>query len=174
VWGDPSNTCEVFLNGVSRQVTVSLASALQHLRDKEKEFVLTDAICINQENLDERSKQVQFVMDEVFRDAEEVVVWLGEGSNYSELALDLIESWAKWNEHESSDGGDLLRVDRDLQLALDSSVGSAAETALKRLLQGPFWTRLWVLQEVVLAQKVLIVCGHRRVPFESFVRARST
>lgn len=73
--------------------SINLASALQYIRDKEEEVVLwADAICINQEDLDERSKQVQFVMDEVYKDAEEVLVWLGEESEDIDLAMNFMES----------------------------------------------------------------------------------
>jgi hypothetical protein len=174
VWGDPGNTLEIFLNDVSFQVTVNLASALQHIRDKEEEVVLwADAICINQEDLDERSKQVQFVMDEVYKDAEEVLVWLGEESEDSDLAMNFMESWPVGTGQKSGDGGNASDPNENLKLAFESAVDAAAETALRALLQRPFWTRLWVLQEIVLAQKVLIICGHRCVPFESFVHAQS-
>jgi hypothetical protein len=174
VWGDPRNTLEISLNGVSLQVTINLASALRHIRDKEEEVVLwADAICINQEDLDERSKQVQFVMDEVYKDAEEVLVWLGEESEDSDLAMNFMESWPVGKGQKSGDGGDASDTNEDLKLTFESAFDAAAETALLALLQRPFWTRLWVLQEIVLAQKVLIVCGHRRVPFESFVHAQS-
>jgi hypothetical protein len=172
VWGDPRNTLEISLNNVSVQVTINLASALQHIRDKEEKVVLwADAICINQEDLDERSKQVQFVMDEVYKDAEEVLVWLGEESEDSDLAMSFMESWTTGKGQKSGDGGDASDLNEDLKLAFESAFDAAAETAVLTLLQRPFWTRLWVLQEIVVAQKVLIVCGHRRVPFESFVHA---
>jgi hypothetical protein len=174
VWGDLRNTLEIFLNGVSFQVTINLASALQHIRDKEEEVVLwADAICINQRDLDERSKQVQFVMDEVYKDAEEVLVWLGEESEDSDLAMNFMESWPVGKGQTSGDGGNASGPYGDFRLAFESAVDVAAVTALRALLQRPFWTRLWVLQEIVLAQKVLIICGHRCVPFESFVHAES-
>jgi len=77
-------------------------------------------------------------MDKVYRDAEEVIIWLGEEAEDSELALDTIEVWACWKESKCGDGRGIANKDH-LRLAID------------RLLQRPFWTRLWVLQEVVLA-----------------------
>lgn len=127
-----------------------------------------DRVCINQEDLQERSKQVQFVMDEVYRDAEEVIVWLGEESEDSGLALDFVEAWSNWNHHESGDGED-MPPGEEFMLAFDATAGDA----LDRLFQRPYWTRLWVFQEVVLAQKVQVICGRRRVLFESFVNAHS-
>ena len=110
-------------------------------------------------------------MDEVYKDAEEVLVWLGEESEDSDLAMSFMESWTTGKGQKSRDGGDASDLNEDLKLAFESAFDAAAETAVLTLLQRPFWTRLWVLQEIVLAQKVLIICGHRCVSFESFVHA---
>jgi hypothetical protein len=42
---------------------------------------------------------------------------------------------------------------------------------VQRLLRRPYWRRVWVLQEVVVARVVQVVCGYRWLPFEVFVQA---
>lgn len=73
-------------------VTQNLASALRHLRHLEGSRILwVDAICIDQQNLKERSNQVQR-MGDVYTLANRVVVWLGPKRDDSGYAMDLMTS----------------------------------------------------------------------------------
>src|SRR5271156_2724282 len=54
----------------------SLTSALRHFRhDQEPRLLWADAICINQSDADEKSRQVN-MMREVYRQARRVLIWL--------------------------------------------------------------------------------------------------
>lgn len=83
VWGDASERKRIYITeGDSSRsyldVTVNLYSALCHLRDHGLErFMWIDAICVNQEDLEERSSQVG-LMASIYASATRVVVWLGE------------------------------------------------------------------------------------------------
>jgi hypothetical protein len=72
-------------------VTPALTGALREFRAKatrsEKPLVLwTDAVCINQRDVAERSQQV-LTMRKVFEAATSVLAWLGEGDPVAELGL---------------------------------------------------------------------------------------
>jgi hypothetical protein len=54
-------------------------------------LIWIDAICINQENLEEKAWQVRF-MGEVFSNAESTRVWLGPESQDSSLAISFIRT----------------------------------------------------------------------------------
>jgi Heterokaryon incompatibility protein (HET) len=166
-WGDPGCTGEITLNGRIVKVRKNLESALRHLRDGTKEELLwVDALCINQNDLDERSSQVA-LMDSMYSDAEEVIIWLGDDSEDSGLAIDMIEQWAWWYEHKSREKGCAFTVEKDLSLAFDNT----AIEAMNRLLQRDYWERVWVVQEVACAKEITVTCGRRRVSFEVFERA---
>lgn len=102
VWGNPNKTREIFINDKSVQVTENLESALRILRDKLPMRLgvrlWADALCINQNDVKERSTQVQR-MQEIYQKALEVVVWLGEEAEDSWKAIRLIKilslSWKK-------------------------------------------------------------------------------
>jgi hypothetical protein len=49
------------------------------------------AICINQQDLLERSQQVQ-MMGDIYSSARNVVIWLGEGTEYTDYALDMMNT----------------------------------------------------------------------------------
>ncbi|CZR69432.1 uncharacterized protein PAC_19332 [Phialocephala subalpina] len=102
VWGNPNKTREIFVNEKSVQVTENLESALRILRDKLPMRLgvrlWADALCINQNDVKERSVQVQRMWD-IYQNALEVVVWLGEEAEDSWKAVHLIKilslSWKK-------------------------------------------------------------------------------
>jgi hypothetical protein len=94
-WGDTTRSCPITLEGARLMITSNLDIALRHLRDKDevKPFWI-DAICINQEDIDERSRQVG-QMRMVFERAERVVVWLGEERDQSAKAMARVEATAE-------------------------------------------------------------------------------
>ncbi|KAI7479403.1 hypothetical protein KC357_g4206 [Hortaea werneckii] len=81
VWGDPSDTTDMFLNGGKVKITKSLGAALRRFRDSSDLVALwADAVCINQEDFQERSNQVR-IMGEIYAAAVQVNVWLGRLSD---------------------------------------------------------------------------------------------
>lgn len=93
-------------------VTPNLGRALPHLRLPDKpRMIWIDAICVNQENLPERSRQVQRMAD-IYQLASRVVVWLGEGSASRSLAFDELKS-IRSHVYEDSETGELCPVSTD-------------------------------------------------------------
>ena len=71
-------------------VTQNLGCALPYLRYKDKPRVLwIDAVCIDQQNLEERNQQVQRMVD-IYRLANRVVAWLSPAENDSAYALKIL------------------------------------------------------------------------------------
>ena len=80
IWGASTGTRPLFCEGKSILITPNCESALRHLRHPRKVVALwVDAICINQEDLIERAQQVS-LMATIYRQAHEVLIWLGPGS----------------------------------------------------------------------------------------------
>ncbi|KAF1958146.1 hypothetical protein CC80DRAFT_558925 [Byssothecium circinans] len=77
-WGDTQDTSLILLNDKNFQATKSLIVVLRHLRLPNKDRVLwVDAICINQVDDNEKSRQVQR-MGQIYANARVVLIWLGE------------------------------------------------------------------------------------------------
>jgi hypothetical protein len=105
-WGDPLVKTTVRCNGESLLVTTNLKSALLYLRHKTEERLLwIDALCINQEDIQERSQQVS-IMRDIYRNASRTIVWLGEEAQNSGLGIELCE---KLYEFFRDEGEDLQR-----------------------------------------------------------------
>ena len=95
-WGDPTLSDKINIDGRVLHITASCGSALRRmLRGKMERFLWVDSICINQatssEALTERGHQVS-VMDEIYRGAEQVNVYLGEGDKASDAAFEALKS----------------------------------------------------------------------------------
>ncbi|KAH6681372.1 heterokaryon incompatibility protein-domain-containing protein [Halenospora varia] len=153
VWGDASTRKNIIFDGNEFSVTSNLAVALRHLRPPDKPRRLwVDALCINQRNLKERNEQVA-MMGDVYIGAKPVVIWLGEGSEETDEGFDLISMMAK--------GGEVTEtVSRDLF------------SFYIELVKIEWFTRLWTVQELVLAsQDPLVGCGLKWTTWGTMVKA---
>ena len=182
-WGSADGPIDLLVN-VSRgpdqflPLTQNLECALQHLRYVDKPRTLwIDAICVNQQDVSERSKQVARMAD-IYSLAKEVLVWLGPEADNSTSALDTLRNM-----------GSLVEVDfRANTMSPSSNAKYSDEFALSdptktlifrtkqfmpihHLFGRPWFERLWIQQEIRLATSAIIVCGFQTLPWPAFARA---
>ncbi|KAH7079789.1 heterokaryon incompatibility protein-domain-containing protein [Paraphoma chrysanthemicola] len=151
-WGDSTRCKSIRVSAtgahheVDFQVTANCFDALRRLRfELEPRTVWIDAICIDQSNTKERSQQVA-LMSKIYSAAKQVVVYLGEGSEDSDLAIDFILDCS----------------------SLSFTKSSVLKLALWRLFQRPWFTRVWVIQEVTFAQTSTVYVGNRTLAWTAF------
>ncbi|EMD00971.1 hypothetical protein BAUCODRAFT_60134, partial [Baudoinia panamericana UAMH 10762] len=76
-WTIAEATCEISVGGEPFLVRPSLHAFLQiWLAEKRQGWLFVDAICINQNDVAERSSQVA-LMGQIYRNAYQVLAWLG-------------------------------------------------------------------------------------------------
>ena len=167
VWGEASDTREIEVGERPRSVTANLFSALRHLRLQDESRVLwVDALCINQLDLQERALQVSR-MDQIYGRASQVVVWLGEGWQGSDIAMGFLRSLgADKTLHLNPELKPSISIDG---LNLDSI---ELRGNLIRLFDLPWWKRTWTVQEFVLAKKLVFQCSGSLVTQEAMYMAR--
>ncbi|KAK2022170.1 HET-domain-containing protein [Colletotrichum zoysiae] len=154
-WGDSNDKVTIRVNGESLEVTRSLATALRHLRQLNREVTLwADSICINQGNDSEKNLQVA-LMGDIYRTADCVRIWLGTGSNYTEEAMQLV------NDCNVFPDGSVV-----VQRIVSDERGA---TGLAELLRRPYWNRMWMFQEILLAKLAHVHCDTFDAPFDAFV-----
>ena len=164
VWGDQSRRRTISVDNKPFQATENLESALRHLRFPDTHRVLwIDSICINQGDVAERNTQVQ-QMDSIYRNAQQVVVWLGPESEDSEDALTFLSCLPIF----ASD-----TVDHDRYMAV-KPVFISYINAFFRLLNRTWFKRVWCVQELILARYATVQCGEHRVAWENFEAALKT
>ncbi|KAF2833421.1 hypothetical protein CC86DRAFT_9574 [Ophiobolus disseminans] len=141
----------------------NLFEIIHHLRLPEDARTLwIDAICINQQDLVERSKQIKNMRD-IYAYARRVIVWLGPSSEDSTLALRTLEHVGKQIEFTICDtfmpAPDCTETqwwDYEERLPL----ASGALEAVLNLIQRPYFERLWVKQEIQFSSEASIMqCG---------------
>ncbi|KAK4182560.1 heterokaryon incompatibility protein-domain-containing protein [Podospora australis] len=92
VWGSEENLKVVSVENFTFEVTINLHAALRRLRKPtESRSIWADAICINQQDIEEKNYQLPLV-GRIYTEATNVVVWLGEKkvSTVSELIPQLL------------------------------------------------------------------------------------
>jgi hypothetical protein len=166
VWGDRSHLCEITINNIQRQVTQNLATALRYIRDYTRSVVLwADAICINQDDIEERSQQIK-IMRDIYCNAEKVVVWAGEEDEDTIYAINIFREWDRQIAKVGGNFYEALRIDcLPSELFAESVLDS-----LSKLLFRSIWSRVWIFQEVVSAHKGCIKWGKTELDFEMVVQ----
>jgi hypothetical protein len=143
VWGNPSNLSEIRCNKAPCLVTKNLAAALRYLRRKDGERTMwVDALCINQRDYIEKTHQVR-QMRGVYTGAEQVRVWLGE-----EHELEMQQNLPSTIDRRS------FKV-RRRDLASPSSEQVVSMCCYDLFLARSWWTRTWILQEVIHDRPVI-------------------
>ena len=146
-------------------VTQNLGIALRHIRRKDEARILwIDAICVDQRNTRERGHQVARMAD-VYSLASRVVVWLGPETGDSALAIRTIDEVGSQLEVDWRSG----EITSDLSGEIDWP--DVVWDAIANLLNRSWFERLWVFQEVRLANTVDVLCGELLVSWETFRRA---
>ncbi|KAK7423185.1 hypothetical protein QQZ08_009181 [Neonectria magnoliae] len=83
-WGSPAARKEVVVNGTVKGITINLDLALRTIRSPDVPLTLwVDAICINQDDVDDKSQQVN-LMHHIFSWAVEVRAYVGDSLDRSQ------------------------------------------------------------------------------------------
>jgi hypothetical protein len=156
-WGSHDDLRAISLSGKMYSVGVNLESALLHLRKHDVVRRLwVDALCINQADNDEKHHQVD-LMRLIYQQASGVLVWLGPAADDSDLAMEYLEE--KATELKCVRPGETFPI---------GSVKREDLPAIYRLLQNPYWNRLWVIQEVSVAStEPLVGFGQKWLPWST-------
>ncbi|KAF3006246.1 hypothetical protein E8E14_005215 [Neopestalotiopsis sp. 37M] len=148
-WGSDIASSQICINKTLVAVRNSLWDALwelKRLRERSEspfrceDYIWIDAICINQNDDVERSHQVN-LMSVIFSRATQTIAWLGREENNSALAMQTLA--AKQDPQEFT-----------------SNVSLAERwTAIDAVFSRPYFERMWIVQEVLLSQRLLLLCG---------------
>ncbi|KAK1671700.1 heterokaryon incompatibility protein-domain-containing protein [Colletotrichum godetiae] len=166
-WGCTDLIEPISANGKRLFVTRNLFLALNHLRTEEARILWVDALCIDQSNLAERGHQVGH-MAGIYRQAEQVLVWLGHSTQDTIFLMDALSKTRRGS--KSLEGNASCPVSL-LDPGFIAGNLDGLRKGLEHLFEQPWFTRVWVLQEVSYARVALICCGHHSIPAYIFVEA---
>ncbi len=157
-WGTEDANKAIILNGFPFNVKKNLLDGLLFFRQqadsgKTSQSLWIDALCINQNDLEERNRQVR-IMDQIYLRAKTVVVWLGSGYAKFQRAM--------MGEPEAEGNG-------------SQPVANIQRRMVRELQNDKYWGRLWIIQEIGQAG-ILRVCfgnaafGNAVFAWEDFIQ----
>ncbi|CAI9631026.1 unnamed protein product [Alternaria burnsii] len=163
-WGTTDSPHEALLDGTPIIMRISLDLGLRRLRYAEKSRILwVDALCINQNDVQERSHQVQ-QMAKIYSSAMKVLIWLGEWPS-SHRCQD--------QERCETAFAELFAETRRINTLHDPTLSNPQRSSMvfsflersemifglshfkdhaTNITSQPWFNRLWIIQEFILAQ----------------------
>ena len=152
VWGDPQATRTIIINDKALSITENLFAALKDLQDDTRVLpVWADAICINQNDAEEKSRQVM-LMGRIYAAAYRTIIYLGPSTPGIE---DLLRPLTL--------RGPQMDDERAMELSLKQPDPRIGNHGVVDLLQRQWFDRVWVLQELVMSRDPWIQLGRQRL-----------
>lgn len=151
-WGNPTPTYPIIVNGRWFDVQENLYNFLKHASRMRRMnanswttgFYWIDALCIDQTESDEneeRPVQIEH-MRRVYEDAYETYIWLGTEDGSTTGALEQLANWVENTlKNRSGDG-------------MSMSEWKVMARATLIVLENPYWTRVWILQEIAVSESM--------------------
>jgi hypothetical protein len=154
-------------------VTQNLSTALRYLRRPgTKRAIWIDAICINQDDIQERSVEVAR-MGFIYNKARQVIIWLGPSVENSDLAIETLRSIGRDIRYDPK-LHQLAVVNRSptfrIQHDPDALVARELEwRSIQDLLYRKWFTRLWIYQEIILSKMAVVTVGFSELSWNTFL-----
>jgi hypothetical protein len=177
-WGTDKGTVPICVSGRLLEVPKSTENVLRSLHRCSggiSAAVWIDAICIDQENVQEKGKQVA-MMDLIFKSAAVVHVWLGPSDNSTAAAISSIRAIVEervqgrniaWLANSATKTG-THELKEYIEIPLP---GQCSRPAFVNFFSSGWFARLWVVQEAVLAQYAICHCGSLEIPLDDVILA---
>ncbi|KAH3984560.1 hypothetical protein HBI38_072470 [Parastagonospora nodorum] len=151
-WGELNLKYALNIDGTRIMITRNLDKVLRRLRHPTISRTLwTDAVCINQSDNEEKAQQIP-LMSEIYRNASRVVAWLDGGSD-EERGMHMLDLLSRPPQ---------LIQDRSERKKEMEKLGFSS-FFVRRFLSLAWFTRLWVIQEVVLNTDIVLLCGSSEI-----------
>jgi Heterokaryon incompatibility protein (HET) len=149
VWGAAEGGYSINLNNQIHGVRPNLWLALCQLRlPFDLRCMWIDALCINQHDVAERNYQVSR-MGQIYSEAKMVHAWLGLSGPYTAAGVEF-----------------LIRADMGPKNKPRDDDDKNAMRGIVDIMLRQYWQRLWIIQEFVLANDLMVYCGEFEIPWK--------
>ncbi|KAF5232664.1 hypothetical protein FANTH_12869 [Fusarium anthophilum] len=163
-WGSQNTPREIKVDGKILSITESLYEALWHLRRPDEDRMLwVDALSIDQNNIKERGHQVNH-MGEIYKKADRVIIWLGYVSGNAvklKSGIDMLEkklpshALSQWSREDIR----WKETWKEVETGLGVFCKEELVDGLRAFMEKPWFSRVWVLQEVANAKRATVKCN---------------
>ncbi|KAM6516186.1 hypothetical protein FALCPG4_014377 [Fusarium falciforme] len=151
--GDYTKTEFILIDGKLFPITKNCAAVLHKIRKPGgTRAIWIDSLCINQNDVNERSVQVS-QMGKIFSGAQKVHIYIGNNID----------------DRTASNAFHVLSEIRNLsEFNTRLSVRKDREQAIKTLFAQTYFSRMWIIQEVLLAKTAELHWGTANIPWQTF------
>lgn len=156
-WAKSDPMKSIYINGQLFEVSLHLWNFLHVARRKFNSLdrLWIDAICIDQNNVEERNHQVP-LMGEIYSNSRLVITWLGTycpGAQY-------VKSFRN-NHVDSAVSSSFANptIDSSYPYINHNDNEFQDQEALVDFFENEYWSRAWIVQEILLAQKGYVLVG---------------
>jgi hypothetical protein len=116
----------ILCNGKQLRVGINLYNVLREIPASAGQLWWVDTICIDQTNITERGQQVN-IMAQIYRNAEEVIVWLRMSSNFTKKAVSFLASLPSFTEGNNRRPDQCPRGTSSYSLSRETMLGDTHE-----------------------------------------------
>jgi hypothetical protein len=163
VWGSGASRKELLLHKNTIEITENLYNALiRYRRSEHTQLLWADAVCINQKDDVEKTKQVQ-MMKTIYQRASKVIIWLGEEVASDIEGLNLAKKlhiYLSGHQKKNIDGTSTIDAHAiDQKAAGFPGPDDSSWRSLTLLYGRPWFRRIWILQEFICGRRCIMWCG---------------
>ena len=179
-WGPPPDSTPIIINGGVCRIRQNLFEFLRLTRRESSisDYYWIDALCINQDDVDERNKAVRKMKD-IYVKARRVIIWLGSGDETVEKSFCALDSITRAHDLDIFDSSVVPMVRHKPAPETIQSDSVELINLKKIILEHQYWSRGWILQEAstppfangVLSQTEVCLGKQRRL-LEEFILAQ--
>ena len=175
-WGPEQPTETITVDDGLAVVRKNCADVLRQLIFfKTCRYYWLDALCIDQASVEEKSAQVA-MMGGIFHNAEHVLLCIGNLDDDGEYAIQAIRDQTRHDEPKPSDRKRhpswnehiwpvIVKYNSREPAGVPPNVDlTRFALSLAAISRRPYFERMWVVQEIYLAQDVSVCCGKARLP----------
>ncbi|KAL8336919.1 hypothetical protein RB601_008427 [Gaeumannomyces tritici] len=162
VWGSGTRSAQMRCDGRPLPMTSSIRDALRRMRHPDRPRRLwADQVCINQDDVAERSQQVN-LMNRIFKGARHVLVWLGpDRDGFARAAVETVHRLHGVFTDEEKHGA----FQQAHSEGLEQQDGHAW-VPLSKLTKLPWFGRIWIVQEIGTATPATLHWGDEELDWE--------
>ena len=172
VWGDPHVRDTAIINERPVSIRRNLYNSLCQIRSPTRPIAIwADALCINQADLDEKSRQVA-LMVEIYRQCAKVHIWLGK----PELAMSgrnpfrFLHHWISGRHfyelpgfyYDNASGLWFWNQNEECDMMLNDFL---------QIVRSEWWTRAWTVQESLLPRESIVMFGTWTITWDFMLKA---
>ncbi|KAJ8519528.1 hypothetical protein ONZ45_g3519 [Pleurotus djamor] len=172
VWGDATTKqYDLICNGTAMKITYNLWAALKAICTSDPSVRLwLDAICINQEDTDEKNVQVA-MMGDIYARSMFALVWVGAATKLTREFFNAAEVVKAGHEATVQDFPEihqrsLSMNSRQAEGLLTSHLLDCGDDIARR----PWFERVWTFQEIRLAPRAVLKCDNYKLNFADFLQ----